>query len=503
MDRLLLHLERLPDLLAAHVRLSLAALAIGIIFSVPLAVLVLKVRRLEAFVLGAASVVQTVPSLAFLALIVVATGVFGFPAALAALSAYSILPILRNTITGIRGVEPRVVEAARGLGMTDRQVLTRIELPLAAPVIIAGVRTAAVWTIGIATLSTPVGAPSLGDFIFSGLNSRDTMSVLVGVVFAAALALVVDALIRTGEVAASNRSPKLGLAAALGLGAVIAGALLPAALGNIGRSGDRLVVGAKDFTEQYILARVIASRLQGAGFDTQLRENVGSAVIFDAIAGGDVDVYVGYTGTIWANRMQRDDFLPNDEVLRLVEQYVAAEHGLTSLGPLGFENTYAVVVTEATAQRESLATIDDLARVAPRFTLGAPAEFWTRPEWVRLRDTYGLDFRETRSFDTSLMYEAVDQDAVDAIPAFSTDGRITAYGLEVLADPRRAFPPYDAIVLLSEDAAADPRVVETLGDLIGAISARRMREANMLVDVEGQTPTEAAAWLDSQLDESE
>lgn len=505
-------LARLPDLLGAHIVLTLSALAAGLAVAMPIAFLALRHRRLQAPVLALAGVIQTVPSLALLALMVAAFGLFGRPAALIALTAYSLLPILRNTITGIEGVDRAVVEAARGMGMTRRQLLLRIELPLAAPVIIAGIRTATVWVVGMAALATPVGADSLGSYIFSGLQTRDTTAVLFGVVAAAALAVALDLLVHLAEIGAARRSRPLGVIAGLGLAGILAlglglgrvyvppGPALPGqAPGQHQPQGHserpRIVVGAKNFTEQFILARLIAGRLEAAGFAVSLKENLGSSVVFDALARNDVDVYVDYSGTLWANEMKRTDVPPPAQVLDQLGRWLAAAHGITSLGALGFENTYALAMRDDAAARLGVTSIEDLARYAPRLTLGSDYEFLSRPEWVRLRDTYQLAFAARRSFDPTLMYPAVAQGDVDVITAFSTDGRIPAFHLRVLTDPRRAFPPYDAVLLLGPAAGRDRRVIDALAPLAGAIDAETMRRANEIVDVERDSLDAAVSFL--------
>jgi osmoprotectant transport system permease protein len=515
-------LARLPDLLGAHIVLTVTALAAGLVVAMPAAFLALRHRRLQAPLLGLAGVIQTVPSLALLALMVAAFGLFGRPAALIALAAYSLLPILRNTITGIEGVDRAVVEAAAGMGMTPRQILFRVELPLAAPVIIAGIRTATVWVVGMATLATPVGADSLGSYIFSGLQTRNATAVLFGVVAAAALAVTLDLLVRLAEIAAARRSRPLGLAAGLGLAGVLAlglglgpvagsgfgttiGATVGATAGGTsGPTGEpaarpRLVVGAKNFTEQFILARLIAQRLEAAGFDVALKENLGSSVVFDALSGDDVDVYVDYSGTLWANEMKRTDVPAPAQVLDELGRWLAAERRVTSLGALGFENTYALAMREDMAARLGVTSIADLAAHAPGLALGSDYEFLSRPEWVRLRDTYQLAFAARRSFDPTLMYPAVAQGDVDVITAFSTDGRIPAFDLRVLTDPRRAFPPYDAVLLLGPEAGRDRRVIDALAPLVGAIDAATMRRANEIVDVDRGSLEAAVAFLATAL----
>lgn len=504
-------LVRLPDLLGAHIVLTMMALAAGIAIAMPGAFAALRWRGLRGPLLAVASVIQTVPSLALLALMVAAFGLFGQPAALIALTAYSVLPVLRNTVTGIAGVDRAVVEAALGMGMTARQILWRVELPLAAPVIIAGVRTAAVWVVGMATLATPVGADSLGSYIFSGLQTRNTTAVLFGVVGAAALAVALDVLIHLAEIAAGRRSRRLGGLAALGLALILSlglwpvrapsaysadtGAGIGADTGADTADRPRLVVGVKNFTEQFVLARVVAHRLAAAGFEVDLKENLGSAVVFDALADGHIDVYIDYSGTLWANEMKRTDIPAPAQVQDELTRWLAAEHRITSLGALGFENTYALVMRDDAARRLGVTSIDDLVAHAPGLALGSDYELLGRPEWARLRDTYHIEFASQRSFDPTLMYPALVQGDVDVITAFSTDGRIPAFGLRVLADPRRGFPPYDALLLVGPRAARVERVLTALAPLIGAIDAETMRHANRMVDVDRDTVDAAAAFV--------
>ena len=307
-DALREQLALLPEYLGRHLLLTLTALLIGIGLSFPLAILVTRVRSLRGPVLALASAIQTIPSLALLALMVPLLRAIGFLPAAIALILYSMLPIIRNTVTGIDEVDPNLIEAGRGLGMTPRQLLLKVQLPLAMPVIIAGIRTATVWVVGIATLSTPVGATSLGNFIFSGLQTQNYTAVMVGCVAAAALALVLDVLIRLIEVASSRRSRTMAALAAAGVVLVLGGGLVPVVL-SLGQVDDRpgVVVGAKTFTEQYILAALLANQVESAGYRVRQLESLGSTVVFDALVVGRIDCYVDYTGTIWANHMGRDD----------------------------------------------------------------------------------------------------------------------------------------------------------------------------------------------------
>jgi osmoprotectant transport system permease protein len=499
--RLQEQLALLPDYLSSHFLLTVGALAIGIALSLPLACVVIRVPSLRTPVLAVVSVIQTIPGLALLALMVPLLGRIGVVPALMALVLYSVLPVLRNTVTGALEVDPDVIEAARGIGMTDSQILTQVQLPLAAPVIVAGVRTATVWTVGTATLSTPVGATSLGNYIFSGLQTQNMTAVLVGCAAAAGLAVTLDGLIRLGELAAERRDGRLALGAVAGLLAALGLALAPQLAARTA-GGDRPLVrvGAKTFTEQYILARLLTDRLEAGGFDVELIDGLGSTVVFDALVSGEIDLYVDYSGTIWANHMERDDTPDAARVLDEMASWLRVERGIELVGALGFENAYALAMMRERIESLGIRTLAELAPHSRGLRIGGDYEFFARPEWQQVRDRYGLDFAEKRSLDSTLMYPALVAGQVDVISAFSTDGRIAAFDMLVLEDPLQAFPPYDAVLLATGPASRDARLRAVLSPLVGGIGDDLMRRANMLVDVEGRPIAEAAALIADALE---
>jgi glycine betaine/choline ABC-type transport system substrate-binding protein len=544
-------------------------------------------------------------------------------------------------------------------------VLWRVELPLAAPVIIAGIRTATVWVVGIATLATPVGQRCLGNYIFTGLQTRNWTMVMFGVVGAAVLAILLDLLIGGVQKATEERRRGVGMIAAGALLIVVIGGLVSPAIvraidrpdGIVARSpehateqeardeiriagatsaAERLVssmvaqairdasmrprfpdvapnkafarlaeseldllldfrsaawqrlpesnkagaqwksmarlkgwlarergmrvigpfgdappdaagapyelamllgptiadqrdvvraieplaemmrrtarrdeptstaespttirIGAKTFTEQYILAELIAQVAAEAGFETRRTESLGSTIVFNALTNGDLDVYVDYSGTIWANYMNREQTAAPWLVLTLMNEWLAETHDVRSLGSLGFENAYALVMRREQADELGIETIADLAAHAPNMTIGGDYEFFGRPEWSQIRQTYGLEFAEQTSYDSSIMYQAVKQGQVDVISAFSSDGRIAALDLVVLDDPQNVIPPYDAVLLLGPRVANDDRLAAALRPLVGAIEVDLMRQANLMVDrsEEKKTAAEAARWL--------
>ncbi|MEH3046083.1 ABC transporter permease/substrate-binding protein [Sphingomonas adhaesiva] len=498
---------RVPQLAAQHLLLAMAALLLALAIALPLGIRAARAPRLAGVVLGFASLVQTIPSLALLALFypvllwlsgLVGGGIpaLGFLPALLALTLYALLPIVRNLVTGLTGLDPAVLEAADGIGMTRTQKLWRVEAPLVLPVVMAGVRTAAVWTIGAATLSTTVGQPSLGDLIFAGLQTQAWTLVIAGCVAAAALALAVDALLGLAERAAGRRRwPWVwGVGAVLLIAAIAASApLWPRGDGH-----DRtVVVGAKNFSEQYILARLIGARLERAGYTVSYRDGLGSAVAFGAVAGGSIDVYVDYAGTIWTGAMARRDVIPRAAQVRAIADWAQKSRGVTLLGSLGFENAYAFAMRGRDARAKGIATLADLVPAAPTLALGADLEFLDRPEWAAIRRAYPLRFASATPYSPTFMYRALASGRADVISAFSSDGRIAADGLTVLRDPKGAIPGYDAILLVAPARRDDARFREALRPLIGRIPVTAMREANYRVDRDRdkQTPEAAAAWL--------
>lgn len=507
-DRIAAAFDQLPGYLGEHVLLSASALVLGLAISLPLAVAASRSARLRWPVLALASLVQTIPSIALLALfyplllaLSAATerllgqgfSALGFLPSLLALTLYSMLPILRNGVTAIVNIDPAVIEAARGVGMTDRQRLLRIELPLAAPVLMAGIRTSAVWVIGTATLATPVGQTSLGNYIFSGLQVQNWVSVLFGCVAAAALALIVDQLLGLIETGVTRRDRRHVLAGAAALIVGTAAAIAP----TLGSGASAYVLGAKSFSEQYILSELMAERIRAQGFSARRNTGLGSMIAFRALARGEIDAYVDYSGTIWANIMQRQESASRQTVLADMEEWLRREHGVKLLGPLGFENAYALAMRRDRARELGIRTIDDLASHAPNLRMGGDFEFFARPEWSALRDRYGLHFAQQRQFQSTFMYRAVVSGEVDVISAFSSDGRIAAYDLVVLEDPRQVIPPYDAVILLSPARADDPVLHRALEPLVGAIPIELMRQANLMVDRDQDklTPLQAARWL--------
>lgn len=492
----------LPAYFQGHLLLTLAAISMGVLVSVPLGVWAEQSARVKQPLLTTVSIIQTFPSLAILALVVALLGGrIGFLPAFIALTLYSMLPIVRNTVTGLESVSNSVIEAAKGIGMSPNQILREVKLPLAMPVIVAGIRTAMVWTVGLATLSTLVGATSFGNYIFTGLQTRNLVAVTVGSLASAGLAVTLDGLVASVQwlierrneatISKSVKRIRIGVYAAIML--VVAFALY----GLIPKPRADFVIAGKPFTEQYIVAGMLAAELEEAGYRVEQRLGMGTAVVFEAIRNGTVDLYVEYTGTAWANFMNREDN-PGREAIRSGVVEFMEEQNISTIGFTGFQNRYALAMRRDRAAELGVTSIEDLVPYAAELSAGSDLEFFGRTEWFRLRDLYNMDFGEKLTFDVSLMYTAADERQVDVISAYTTDGRVAAFDLLLLDDPRNALLAYDAVILASADAAEQPEVVQLVEKYVGSISDEAMRHANRLVDVDGQPISVAVEYLRSE-----
>jgi len=495
--------------LTAHIVLASSAIGLGVLVALPLAVWAARSPLVARVALGFASLVQTIPALALLALffpvLLSLRAVFGeelptlgFLPALLALALYALLPILRNAVTAQANLDPGVLEAADGVGMTGWQRLTLVEAPLSAPFIMAGIRTASVWTIGAATLSTTIGQPSLGDPIFAGLQTQNWVLVLAGCFASAGLALVVDALLGLVERGLANRSRwQWGS----GLVAVATG-LLFALSSQFGDDEDRIVIGSKQFSESIILAQLIGQQLEKEGFAVEYRTGLGSAILHGAVASSNVDISVDYTGTVWTNELKRTDNPGREAMFEEIDRWEEENTGTLVLGRLGFENAYAFAMRRDTAAELGVASLQDLVAVAPDLVVGGDPEFFERPEWIAVRDAYGMRFKETRNFSPTFMFNALEAREADAISAYSSDGRLAAETYILLEDPLGALPSYDAMLMVSPRLSQNTAAIEALKPLIGAISVEAMRATNYSVDREDDqkvSPEEAARNLAQQI----
>ncbi|MBA3769470.1 MAG: ABC transporter permease/substrate-binding protein [Blastocatellia bacterium] len=493
--------QELLTLTREHIIIVFVSTLLAVVLGVPLGVMLTRIKGLRAPVLGFANVMQTVPSLALFALLIPIPfiGGIGASTAIIALSLYALLPVIRNTFTGITGIDAKLRESATALGMTTWQKLRMIELPLAAPVILTGIRVAVVISVGVATIAAAIGAGGLGTYIFRGLRQNDNNLLLAGAILSALLALTCDfaigAVARAFEI--GNRKSigrRLGVAAA---GLILASVLVSGAItGGGGRSGERIVVASKDFTESVILAEILAQMLEREGITVERQLELGGNIPHDGLLTGSLDVYPEYTGTAYTAILKKPPITDPEIVYNETQQEYSASFGLHLSPPLGFANDFAILVRGNVAREANLRTISDAVPLARNWQAGFGQDFMSRtdgyPGFVK---AYGFTFsKQPREMDLALTYRALQAGEVDIIAGNSTDGLIAALDLVQLEDNRRYFPPYQAVFVARQ--AISTTLKPIFDRLAGAISTEDMRRMNYEVDGRKRTPAEVAGeWV--------
>jgi osmoprotectant transport system permease protein len=495
-----LNWSELLSLVQQHVVLVFIAILIAVVIGVPTGVLLTRYRSLRGPILGLANVMQTIPSLALFGFLIPLPfiGGIGTRTALVALVLYSLLPIIRNTVTGILGVDPNVREAAVAMGMTGSQVLRQVELPLAMGVIVTGIRVATVIAVGVTTIAAAVGAGGLGVYIFRGLRQYDNNLLLAGALSAALLALAADFLLgllqrqfsfEAKRSVAGSTVRKLLLAAGV-LVLLVGGLALWRGRASKTVGQTRVSVGSKDFTESALLAEIVAQMLETRGVPVERRFELGGNLPHEAIVSGTLDLYPEYTGTCYTAILHHAPISDPRAVYDQVKQEYAAKFNVAVSQPLGFENTFAMLVRGDDARRLSLKTISDAAPHAPQWRAGFGQDFMSRADgYPGFTKAYGLKFAEVREMDLSLTYIALSSRQVDLVAGNSTEGRIATLDLFQLADDRHYFPPYEAVYLVRQDSLARvPALREVLAKLANGITTDEMRRLNYEIDGNKRDP---------------
>ncbi len=497
-----------------HLNLVLISTSIAVVIGIPTGILLTRKQALRNPVLGIANVMQTIPSLALFGFLIPLPFIGGIGArtAIVALVLYALLPIIRNTVTGILGVDRNVREAAVAMGMTDRQILWQVELPLAMSVILTGVRVAMVICVGVATIASAVGAGGLGVYIFRGLRDvGNTNLLLAGALPAALMALMADFSLGLLEqhfsVEAKTEKKRASILNKIVL-AVIALVLVGGAYGTwraarsrtqslAGRA--RVVLGSKDFTESVLLAEIVAQLLEVRGLTVERQFELGGNLPHDALVAGRIDLYPEYTGTAYTAILHNPPINDPRAVYEQVKREYAEKFNVEVSPPLGFENTFAILVRGTEARRLKLKTISDAVSHARRWRAGFGQDFMSRADgYSGFSKAYGLKFAEQpREMDLSLTYIALASNKVDLIAGNSTEGRIAAMDLVQLEDDRHYFPPYEAVYLMRKDSLARvPLLREVLAKLVDAITTEEMRGLNYEVDSNKRGSSEVVrAWI--------
>jgi osmoprotectant transport system permease protein len=487
-----------------HLMLTSVSTIVAVLLGITAGVIAFQNKAVRGPTLGLVGILQTIPSLAMLVFLMTVCGRIGVVPALISLTLYALLPIVRNTLTGLENVPESQVLAARGVGMTDLQQLLLVRIPIACPYIISGVRTATVVAVGIATLAAFVGAGGLGEFINRGLALSNTRLILLGAIPAALLALFADFTFGAAEWGirptlyeedeGKNRFQRIIKGLAISLPALLlAFSLMLYALGHMTyQASARIRIGSKHFSEQLILGELIAQIIEArTNLKVDRRFNLGGTMIcHGALLNNEIDIYPEYTGTSLAAILKKQVAGNADTVLHTVAAYYKKFYHATWLAPFGFNNTWVLLASPKNRLLSSTETISDLQPFAERLRVGLTAEFAERPDgYPGLIRAYGLRFGKVNDLDPNIAYEAVAQGSLDVAAANSTDGRIQAYGLRVLKDDRHFFPPYEAAPVARNDVLIrHPEIAGVMKSLSGRIDDRTMQRLNFQVDSLKRSP---------------
>lgn len=483
--------------------MSVVAVLIAIIIGIPLGILISREPKLSKPIIGTTNVIQAVPSLALLGFLIPFIGIGSTPA-IVMVVLYSLLPIVKNTYTGLTNIDADILEAARGIGLTKSQTMRKVQLPLAFPMIMAGIRISAVTAVGLMTIAAFVGAGGLGYLVFSGVQSVDNHMILAGAIPACILALLIDFIVGklesslsyTSKMKSSHKASKIGkkwIIGVVGLLIVAAGAFTVFSKVN---AEDKIVIGSKNFSEQLILGNMLADIIENkTDIEVERKLNLGgSQVAFSAINKGDIDIYVEYTGTGLVNILNQPPQSDPDKVYDYVQKEFSKKYGIDLLKPLGFNNTYALAVRQDTAKQYHLNTITDLAKVSDGLIMGPTIEFPNREDGlIGLTKTYNMQFKDVKAIDGGLRYTALKNHKSDVIDAFSTDGLLEAFKLKVLKDDQNFFPPYYAVPIIKQETLKEhPELKKAINTLAGKLTDEKMRQLNYKVDSLKQSPAKVA-----------
>ncbi|NYE09673.1 osmoprotectant transport system permease protein [Bacillus niacini] len=495
--------EQIINLLGQHIYLSIISVLIAVIIGIPLGILISREPKLSKTIIGATNVIQAVPSLALLGFLIPFIGIGSAPA-IVMVVLYSLLPIVKNTYTGLTNIDPDILEAAKGIGLTKSQTMKKVQLPLAFPMIMAGIRISAVTAVGLMTIAAFVGAGGLGYLVFSGVQTVDNYMILAGAIPACILALLIDFVVGkletsfsyTNKRKSASKTGKTIKRLVIGFTSIIIVAAGAFTVYSKTSAGDTIVIGSKNFSEQLILGHMLADLVENkTDIEVERKMNLGgSQVAFSAIKNGDIDMYVEYTGTGLVNILKQSPQSNPDKVYDYVKKEFKEKYGIDLLKPLGFNNTYALAVRQDTAQQYQLNTISDLAKVSENMIMGPTIEFPNRDDGlIGLSETYNLQFKDVQAVDGGLRYTALDNHKSDVIDAFSTDGLLEEFGLKVLEDDKNFFPPYYAVPIVKEETLKEhPELKEALNSLAGKLTDEKMRKLNYKVDSLKQSPRKVA-----------
>lgn len=486
--------------LLEHIQLTGTVIGLSVIIGVPLGVLICYIEKLSKPILGVLNIIQAIPSVALLGFFIPILGIGVKPAVIAVLL-YSLLPIIKNTHTSIQNISPDMMESAKGIGLTRFQILRKIQIPLALPFIMAGIRISVVNAVGFVTIAAFIGAGGLGFLVYSGIRTVNNNQMLAGAIPACLLALLADYLAGVVEklvtpisfekvtnrsltaIQKTRRNQKI----IVGVSLIIIVSLFGYTSVKTSRQEVReITIGGKDFTEQSILVHLMTLMIEN---ETDIKVNKvlelgGTQICFNALKAGEIDMYIEYSGTAYGSTLGLPLSSDVELVFKTVKREFEEQFNIIVLSQMSFNNTYTLTVKPEIAERFNLVTISDLAQIADQLRLGSTLEFLNREDgYLGIKQFYEINFKEVVGIDGSSRYLALMEGKVDVVDAYATDGLIKKFNLLILEDDKNFFPPYYAIPIIHSRALeAFPEVQEILERIAPLLTNEVMIELNYKVD---------------------
>lgn len=482
------------ELLYSHIQITLISVSIATVLGLLLGIFISEHRRFSDFVISIVNIIYTIPSIALLGVLISFTGI-GNTTAIIALTVYALLPIVRGTYTGITNIDPKIIEASEAMGSTNTQILFKIKLPLALPIIFSSIRSMVTMTIALAGIASFVGAGGLGVVIYRGITTNSKSLILSGSVLIALLAISFDLMLGLAERNLFSRKKEKEKKAVITVFILIITTTIFLST-NMLSMDTTLKLASKPTTEGYILAEITKQLIEAkTNLSVTLTQGVGGGTsnLHVAVLKGDFDMYAEYTGTSWQVVLKETQPYTDSMFEELKGKY-EDRYSITWRGMFGFNNTYGIGVQKKIADKYGLKTYSDLSKYAEHLIFGAEYDFFEREDGFNsLSKAYDFHFKKTVDMDNGLKYQALLNEKIDAMTIFTTDGQLTDSRITVLKDDLQFYPAYMAgNVIRTDTLEKHPELDDVLSLMDDLIDEKTMARLNFNVEVEGQKPEDVA-----------
>ncbi|GAB6167930.1 glycine betaine ABC transporter substrate-binding protein [Clostridium carnis] len=486
------------NLTVEHLWISISAILLATILGLVLGVFISEYKKTSGMVLGVVNFIYTIPSISLLGFLIPLSGI-GNTTAIITLTVYALLPMVRSTHTGIQNIDPAIIEAAKGMGSTKSQILYKIKLPLAIPVIMSGIRNMVVMTIALAGIASFIGAGGLGVAIYRGITTNNSAMTIAGSLLIAIIALVLDAILGKMEKLTkrdknTNTDKRKTLKKVISTILIVS--IIAIVISNFRFNKNSIKIATKPMTEQYILGEMMKSLIeQDTDLKVELTQGVGggTANIQPAMEKGEFDIYPEYTGTAW-NYVLKEKNLYNESMFRQLEESYKDKYQFSWVGMYGFNNTYGLAIRKEIAEKYNIKTYSDLAGISDKLVFGAEYDFYEREDgYQELSNAYGYKFKKEVDLDIGLKYQAINSGEIDVMNIFTTDGQLAASDVVVLKDDKNFYPSYMSGNVVRDDIISiHPEIETVLLKFNNIIKDEDMALLNYKVESEGEEPKKVA-----------